>query len=76
MSLDGVIMDSITCKEKRKVCALLMHANRQATNNPLEGVHILGVCTRETRIQECPSKASWTIYGVQIIGVGVDKGCP
>ena len=28
MSLDGVIMDSITCKEKRKVCALLMHANR------------------------------------------------
>ena len=43
MSLDGVIMDSITCKEKRKVCALLMHANIQSTNYPLDGVRVRGL---------------------------------
>ena len=37
MSLDGVIMDSITCKEKRKVCAFRgpLHRCRNAHKLPL-----------------------------------------
>ena len=37
MSLDGVIMDSITCKEKRKVCAFggPLHRCRNAHKLPL-----------------------------------------